>query len=518
MLGRQGDRGATTRSLSSVANGTRPSDPNRNAERSPSSTSGHLLASAGRTGPGRVCRGSAGTPRRGSAGDAWGTAAGPSRHWCRRRATTAPRRGGRGRTPAARRTPRLCSRRPGHPSRSAGPRCGIAACGPHRAPLTGHPGRSGRSPPDTQLRRASPALIRPPVSSDAAFRPPISVSRSIVTTTVAGTPPADGHRIGWPGLDVVHERQPYPVLRHRTGLWEPGQLSSGPARTGSGTRSPSGACASISCVQGRDGEPPVARCRKPSSTIVSNAVAAARRPAPPPAGGPPRHLLLPGQTTSSTRRPRIRSAFASCSTAFSQRKPRSRPPAPTTRPRQAAHPRRPRSPAPDRCAGHRPASAAAHVPHGAPGLHRGEQFRCASARVVRVALAHQLGGESHKTSETRPHRRRLLQHPHHQRIELRTRLGKSVQRITRVAGRHRPERSHRRPRSAPRGHPRATAMTRCSSECWTADMEPSLRTPTDNPDPDQGEPVDSSLRRGLVDAQWLAPVVAQAGSRIRRRG
>ncbi len=40
--------------------------------------------------------------------------------------------------------------------------------------------------------RARPGLIRWPVSSWAALSPPINVSRVIVTTTVAETPPACG--------------------------------------------------------------------------------------------------------------------------------------------------------------------------------------------------------------------------------------------------------------------------------------------------------------------------------------
>ena len=39
-------------------------------------------------------------------------------------------------------------------------------------------------------RRASPGERWPPVSNDAAFSPPRRVSRVMVTTTVAHTPPA----------------------------------------------------------------------------------------------------------------------------------------------------------------------------------------------------------------------------------------------------------------------------------------------------------------------------------------
>ena len=41
-------------------------------------------------------------------------------------------------------------------------------------------------------RRAWSPVIVSPVSSEAAFRPPIRVERSMVTTMVAFTPPAAG--------------------------------------------------------------------------------------------------------------------------------------------------------------------------------------------------------------------------------------------------------------------------------------------------------------------------------------
>ncbi len=56
------------------------------------------------------------------------------------------------------------------------------------------PRTAGMIPARHASLRARPGLIRWPVSSWAAFNPPIRVSTVMVTTTVAETPPACGSR------------------------------------------------------------------------------------------------------------------------------------------------------------------------------------------------------------------------------------------------------------------------------------------------------------------------------------
>ena len=65
--------------------------------------------------------------------------------------------------------------------------------------------------------RAQLAETWPPVSMQAAFRPPIRVARGMVTTTVAARPPAWGSSVGGVGLEVLAERPSHPLRRRPAG-------------------------------------------------------------------------------------------------------------------------------------------------------------------------------------------------------------------------------------------------------------------------------------------------------------
>ena len=71
----------------------------------------------------------------------------------------------------------------------------VAGGPPEVEDLEAPPRTAGMMPASQARRRASPALMRVPVSRDAAARPPRRVSNGIVTTTAALVPPLVGRAV-----------------------------------------------------------------------------------------------------------------------------------------------------------------------------------------------------------------------------------------------------------------------------------------------------------------------------------
>lgn len=203
------------------------------------------------------------------------------------------------------RSPRRCSR--GRAGRGRGVAPGWKRRVRPRSRTCERPPRTAGTMPASQASRgASPALIRAPVSKEAAARPPRRVSRPPVTTTVALVPPLLGSASAGQAHAVRPPRQAgppfargWPRPRPRSLPLAPRAANPQPTRHG-----PGGAAPHREDVTGvRHGQPRHASFGTGAPTTVPCAGHRSRHPA---TGGRPHSRLRPAWSRS-----RVTSAAAS---------------------------------------------------------------------------------------------------------------------------------------------------------------------------------------------------------------